>query len=219
MEKPEIKIVLLDLGGVVFELDWVTLSKNIGQNRRALAPVNAGHPTDGHTAESLAKFIGAWKVYDAYERGHLTSERFFTCLSSDLNFPGSLAQLETHWNELILRPVPGVEALLEEAAKKVELYGLSNTNDAHYRHIAAEYPVLRRLKKLFTSFEFGLRKPEAEIFTATLRELSVEPRALLFIDDSPANVKAAQKLGINAEYCLNSADRMREVFQEYRVID
>lgn len=46
------------------------------------------------------------------------------------------------------------------------------------------------------SGEVGMRKPEPDIFTHTLALLGVEPAEAVFVDDLPANVRAAAELGI-----------------------
>lgn len=52
--------------------------------------------------------------------------------------------------------------------------------------------------KRFLSYELGLRKPDPKIYQTVLQRLKADPSEVLFIDDMPQNVSAAQKLGINA---------------------
>ena len=49
----------------------------------------------------------------------------------------------------------------------------------------------------FTSYDFGLLKPDPAIFQKVLAKLHTAPEQTLFFDDKPANVKAAQSLGMN----------------------
>ena len=51
----------------------------------------------------------------------------------------------------------------------------------------------------------GMRKPSSGIFHHTLNALNVEANAALFVDDYPANVEAAKRLGIDA-FCLTAMD-------------
>ncbi len=51
----------------------------------------------------------------------------------------------------------------------------------------------------------GFRKPGAEIFQFTLDKLSIQAEDALFVDDFPANVSAAQQMGIRS-FCLSSLD-------------
>ena len=58
-------------------------------------------------------------------------------------------------------------------------------------------PVEELFQVVIDSSEVGLRKPNPEIFQLALRRLGdLEPREALFLDDFPANVEAAKRLGI-----------------------
>jgi HAD superfamily hydrolase (TIGR01509 family) len=48
------------------------------------------------------------------------------------------------------------------------------------------------------SHEVGLRKPDPAIFELTASRLQVEPRAIVFLDDSQTNVDAASEAGWHA---------------------
>ncbi len=49
----------------------------------------------------------------------------------------------------------------------------------------------------FTSYEMGLLKPDKEIFKELIGHLNAAPEEIIFIDDKPKNIKAAQSIGIN----------------------
>lgn len=50
----------------------------------------------------------------------------------------------------------------------------------------------------FYSCDLGLAKPDPAFFTAIVDRLCVEPSAVLFVDDTEANVLSARRLGLNA---------------------
>jgi len=50
----------------------------------------------------------------------------------------------------------------------------------------------------FVSFISGFMKPDREAYAHALKSLGVEPGAVYFFDDLPANVAAARDVGINA---------------------
>jgi putative hydrolase of the HAD superfamily len=58
----------------------------------------------------------------------------------------------------------------------------------------------RRLDDVFdvvvASCEIGIAKPEAEIFLHCVRRLEVAAEEALFVDDHPANIEAAARLGL-----------------------
>ncbi|MBV9473703.1 MAG: HAD-IA family hydrolase, partial [Solirubrobacterales bacterium] len=46
------------------------------------------------------------------------------------------------------------------------------------------------------SGEVGVRKPAPELYRVGARQLGVEPRACVFVDDLPFNLKPAAELGM-----------------------
>jgi putative hydrolase of the HAD superfamily len=70
---------------------------------------------------------------------------------------------------------------------------LSNSwgNDDYPRHL---FPDL--FDVVVISAEVGMRKPEERIFRHTAALLRLEPQECVFIDDVPANVAAAEAVGL-----------------------
>jgi putative hydrolase of the HAD superfamily len=56
------------------------------------------------------------------------------------------------------------------------------------------------------SCEHGIIKPDPAIYRLCLKQLNCEPQRVLFFDDRPRNVEAAQKLGMEA-YVFESAEQ------------
>jgi putative hydrolase of the HAD superfamily len=200
-----IQFVLLDLGGIVFELNWQRVEHLVGYDSKT-----QGQP--------LSQLIRSWDVYDQYERGLISNFDFFRSFKTCLNFLGTLEELEHHWNQLIATPIHGIEDLLEQVAQQSNLFALSNTNIAHYKYILNNFKLHRKFKKIFTSFEIGLRKPEAAIFAAVLSELNTQSDSILFVDDTIVNLESAKKIGIHSEYCLNSSQDLSNIFKKYKII-
>ena len=67
------------------------------------------------------------------------------------------------------------------------------------------YPLVERL---FISGELGLIKPDREIYRQITAELGVEPSAVAFIDDRPANVAGAADFGWQAHLWVDDADSL-----------
>ena len=75
---------------------------------------------------------------------------------------------------------------------------LSNLTEEMMRHIIANHNVPEYFGATFFSNQIGLVKPEKEAYEYALSHLGSTPQETLFIDDSPKNVDAAKKLGIDA---------------------
>jgi HAD superfamily hydrolase (TIGR01509 family) len=73
---------------------------------------------------------------------------------------------------------------------------LSNTNELHVQFISAHFDILNHFDGHVYSHETGFAKPEKEIYLKALSAANVGSDECLFVDDSEANVTAAEALGI-----------------------
>lgn len=195
-----IQAVLLDIGNVVLEIDF---EKMVG----ALV-----YP-DAERIEEATHLLNDWDVYDKFERGALTVDAFRAALEGLLKKPMTNRQFTAAWNAIFVGPVNGVDKLLSLIPLRTPLYGLSNANQVHMEFAKSEYPVLTRFKKIFTSYELGARKPEPLIYQKACAAASIPLDRALFVDDKTENVEAAKKLGMRAEQCDRSAERLRDILR------
>ncbi|MBW8310609.1 MAG: HAD family phosphatase [Rhizobium sp.] len=86
------------------------------------------------------------------------------------------------------------------AARHARLAILTNNSLMLRDHLAALCPPLAPLfgERVFCSAQFGLAKPEPELFRRCLDELGVAPAQALFFDDKPDNAKGARRAGLRA---------------------
>ena len=75
--------------------------------------------------------------------------------------------------------------------------GLLSNFSADLRAMLIQQDLLRRFDALAISAELGLMKPDPAAYRAVLVMLGMAPHTCIFIDDIPANVAAAQALGIH----------------------
>ena len=78
---------------------------------------------------------------------------------------------------------------------------MSNTNPIAINIVRPMFEISGRkmedyFEKMFLSYEMKLAKPDEEIFRKVLSDTGVSPDETLFVDDSKANLEAAEKLGI-----------------------
>ena len=87
-------------------------------------------------------------------------------------------------------------------AKNLRQYGystaiLSNMPKDMLDYINSHFDWLKEFTVRVFSCEQGMNKPEPPIYRHCLQELGVDFKDSLFMDDSPDNIEAALKLGIN----------------------
>src|ERR671937_87844 len=75
--------------------------------------------------------------------------------------------------------------------------GLLSNFSADLRAMLAQQDLLRRFDALAISAEIGIMKPDAAAYQAILAMLRMEAHTCVFIDDAPANVAAAQAVGLH----------------------
>ena len=96
-----------------------------------------------------------------------------------------------------------IRDLLLELRKKYVVYLLSNTNEIHWQWSclhAFRYKTFRAedfFEHIYLSYEMKMAKPDADIFQKVLDETGILPNETLFIDDSEANCRTAEALGIS----------------------
>jgi putative hydrolase of the HAD superfamily len=92
-----------------------------------------------------------------------------------------------------------------------QLYGLSNISVPMFAYLRERYDHWRIFRGIVISGEIGLAKPDQAIFEHLCRRFRLEPSETIFIDDHPANIDAARKLGFHVILFESPAQCMREL--------
>lgn len=180
MHSEPIRHLLLDLGGVLYGVDY-------GRTAHAL----------GLSPQQLAALLNDPSLI-AYECGQLSTEAFLEHWQKRFS-THSRAQLIAAWNAMLLGPLPETPAVLQQLMQRFSLAVLSNTNDLHFEQVApAIAPWKPYFVEIFFSHHIGRRKPDPETYRYVLDRLGWAPQHTLFVDDSPANVAGARAAGLRA---------------------
>jgi glucose-1-phosphatase len=75
---------------------------------------------------------------------------------------------------------------------------ISNFNDSLRESLERTYPIAGAFDLIVVSAEENVMKPDEQIYLLTLERLGRQPVEAVFIDDSAANVAAAQAVGMHA---------------------
>lgn len=186
-----IKAILLDVGGVILQIDW----------SRPLEFAGVRDPRRRH--ELIERFHG-WKHFHLYERGKISSADFFAGFNELLGMERPIEFWQDAWRSLIVGELPEVNMIFDQFSGHIPVYAVSNTNEDHYNFQFKKYPVLQRFDRFFTSFELHERKPDAEFFLKIFAETGLHAGEVLFVDDTAENVEAARRVGIRSLQSVNS---------------
>ena len=185
--------MLLDYGQVLStappEDEWEEL-------RRAAGPV-------GHDADRFHSVY--WEHRPEYDRGDLTVEEYWTRALGDRPPAGQMEEL-IRWDVAMwLHPHgPSVEAATRAAKAGWRLALFSNAPVEVAAGIDA-LDWLDPLERRFYSCELRRIKPEPEAYQAVIRGLEADAGDIVFFDDRPSNVEAANAMGMRAYVFTDAA--------------
>jgi HAD superfamily hydrolase (TIGR01509 family) len=87
-------------------------------------------------------------------------------------------------------------SLFEKLQSSCEVWIISNTTESHIRSLQSKFSFLDLVSGIITSERAGAHKPNQKIFQFALSEANTDSASSIFIDDSHANVKSAEEIGI-----------------------
>lgn len=103
---------------------------------------------------------------------------------------------DQRWEESIAGPIqPTVNLLHSLKQTGCRLYGLSNWSAEKFETVRSKYEFFNWFDTIVVSGEVKLVKPDPRIYTLFLERIGRTAEECLFIDDSRANIAAADQLG------------------------
>ncbi len=205
MKSKGIKNLLIDLGGVLVNLDRQRCIENF--KKLGFADVE--------------KYLDVQQLHGVFiqqEKGLITSAEFRNEIRDMIGKVVSDKQIDAAWNSFLGEmPVYKLDLLLELRSKYV-VYLLSNTNEIHWKYVCQKLFPYRTFKvedyfeKTYLSYEMHLAKPDPEIFKAVIEDAGIEPQETLFIDDTEINCEAARELGIST-YTAKAGEDWSHLFK------
>ena len=201
----KIKNIVFDLGGVLVDLDFKAAIN--GLQKAGFANVK----------EQLQSFDREG-IFQKFELGEMTAEEFRTAIRENSTVTLTDEEIDALWNAMLLEiPREKLELILDLRGKYM-VYLLSNTNSIHWDYVCKNafnyrgFRVNDYFEETFLSYEMHLAKPNKAIFEKVLQDANLLPEETLFIDDSEANCKAAEEVGIHAHH-YHIGDDLSKVFE------
>jgi glucose-1-phosphatase len=189
------EIILFDLGGVLLPFD---------RERRVRAMVAAL----GITADAARAFMAS-DLHLRLDVGQVSEEEVAAALSEVAGRAVTPAELRALLLSVFAPPNVALWELVARLREEIPVGGFSD-NPAF---VAELFPPGAVLSPMFWSAELGLSKAGAEAFAVVEGRLGIDPDAILFIDDSVANVERAQAAGWDAIQFVSN-DRLIETLSE-----
>ena len=201
----QIKNIVFDLGGVLVDLDFKAAINGLQQ---------AGF---ANVKEQLMTF-NQEGIFQKFELGEISTEEFRTAIRENSTVTLTDEEIDALWNAMLLEiPREKLELILDLRGKYM-VYLLSNTNSIHWDYVCKNafnyrgFRVNDYFEETFLSYEMHLAKPNKAIFEKVLHDANLLPEETLFIDDSEANCKAAEEVGIHAHH-YHIGDDLSKIFE------
>ena len=143
-----------------------------------------------------------------FDRGKLSPLEFFQSVKQYLDLSISLEEFIPIWTDIFTENRE-VSQIILSLKGRGRLGLLSNTDPLHFSYILSTFPVIRIFDKYILSYEVGFNKPDVRIFLKAMEWAGVDPKEILFIDDTKTHVETAVSLGMQGIHFI-SADQLRE---------
>jgi len=202
----QITTLLFDLGGVLINLDQ-------GKTLRAFQKLGADlEEVNAHTT-----------LFTDFEKGKINADEFRQGLLEVIRKPMLKEQIDNAWNAMLLDIPQERIKIIKQLRKRFSIGLLSNTNSIHidfmhqYLKEEGRYEEWRNLfDEYILSYETGMRKPDVDIYLYAAEKMNCGAHQCVFIDDSPVNLKGAEKAGIKT--VLANTPLNQELLQQILIV-
>lgn len=130
----------------------------------------------------------------SYEHGEISSDEFLDRLNGLLREPLPKDELTAAWNDLFT-PIREMLELAGILKAYCGVYLLSNTSELHWQYLHSAFGLDKICHDRLASYEVGVMKPAAEIFSAASNRFDLQPATTVFVDDRKENVNGAIACG------------------------
>lgn len=189
-----VSIALFDLGRVVLDWEPSRLYDNIFDDTGAR----------DHFLGSVCTM--AW--HTRHDAGVSFADNAAALIADHPEQESAIRAWGARWMEMFDGYIDGTPDLIERLhARNVPLYALTNMPSETWPLMQQHFgPVLDRFRHVVVSGDLGITKPDPAIYRHTLAEIGdPDPAAILFIDDSAANIAAADALGFATHHFTGAA--------------
>ncbi|PWB82432.1 MAG: 2-haloalkanoic acid dehalogenase [Methylocystaceae bacterium] len=114
-------------------------------------------------------------------------------------FEQEIRAFDERWSETIAGAIGETVSLLERLSERgAPLYALTNFSAEKFGETSGRFSFFERFRGVVVSGRVKLLKPDPAIYRLLLDTHDLDAGSCLFIDDSPANVEGARRVGFHA---------------------
>lgn len=202
-----IRTIIFDLGGVIVTLDQPQAVRRFME----IGLKDADRRLDPYTQSGM---------FGDLERGKISAEEFRQEFSRLAGKEVTYEECRYGWLGYVKEvPRRNLEALRKLRADGYRLVLLSNTNPYMMSWVNSPdfdgngHSIGDYMDACYLSYQLGCMKPDEHFFQKVIEAEQTPPSEMLFLDDGPRNVEAAEKLGIHTLCPKNGEDWTGELFE------
>jgi HAD superfamily hydrolase (TIGR01509 family) len=164
----------------------------------------------GKSQEEIGSiWLGSNAVRD-FERGYMSFKDFHGEFVKEWGVDISHDSLHQSFESWVKSAYPGSFDLLDDLSAHYELACLTNTNPVQWPIVHKTIKADRYFKSQYASHVIQKIKPDIEVYAHVVNSLGVQPKNIVFLDDSATNVNAAKEVGLQS-FQVKGAQGAREV--------
>ncbi len=185
LEVSKIKVVFMDIGGVMLTNGWDH------ESRAKAAEVFAFDYTEMNILHNF--------IYNVFEIGSISLDEYLDTVVFDKPRDFTKYQFKDFMYSQSVE-LPQMLAWLKSWKRKINLpvFAISNENEELNNYRIQTFNLHELFDGFFSSCYVGYRKPDPRIFKTALEITQVKPDECIYFDDRPMLVNAAKKLGMNS---------------------
>ncbi|NTV68249.1 MAG: haloacid dehalogenase [Chlorobaculum sp.] len=178
-------VILLDIGNVVVNVDFMPFCRTVSRNGEA-------------GAASIMERYCQGDLKDRHDTGWIGPNEYLAMIAADpLTLDLPLDRLRLAWQD-IFTPMPDCADALETLRRRHELWIMSDTDPLHFAFLIDRFPVLRSMDRYLLSYEHGWLKRSPEAFRQVLDSTGLDSSMFLLIDDREVNTRSCAETGIGS---------------------
>lgn len=182
-----VKAVLFDVGNVIIRWDPANLYNRLIE--------------DPARRTRFLTEIAPMSWHMNHDAGVSFADNRRPLLEAHPDFAAEIVAYDERFEEMLGELIaPTIQNLDDLNAKGVPLYALTNMPSEKAAMVFGKSHVFGYFRDIIVSGDEKLTKPDAAIYHLTLQRLGLPAGAVLFIDDSAANIAAADALGFQTHH-------------------
>ncbi len=178
-----IRNIVFDIGNVLAAFRWKEYIEELG--------------FEGEAAERLARATTLDPLWREVDRGVMSLDDIITAMiAKDPEIEADIRLFFEDRRRLVMEYDYSRGWLEELKARGYRIYLLSNYSQDHFGYISRNFNFFGLEDGRVISFEEKLLKPDSRIYEVLLNRYGLKAEECVFLDDTPANIEGAVKIGM-----------------------